>query len=71
VNVGVTPKWLVNQMNLYCTHFNFCRGHGGLKYKDDKGVGCKKTPAEEAGITQSKWSFKELLTFRWFKTPIT
>ena len=55
-------KWLVNQMKLYCTHFNFCRGHGGLKYKDDRGVGCKKTPAEEAGIAQSKWSLKELLT---------
>ena len=64
-------KWLVNQMKLYCTHFNFCRGHGGLKYKDERGVGYKKTPAREAGITQSKWGLKELLTFRWFKTPIT
>jgi IS1 family transposase len=26
-------KWLVNHMKIYCTHFNFCRGHGGLKYK--------------------------------------
>ena len=63
-------KWLVNQMKLYCTHFNFCRGHGGLKYNDERGVVCKKTPAREAGVTQSKWTLKELLTFRWFKTPI-
>ena len=63
-------KWLVNQMKLYCTHFNFCRGHGGLKYKDERGVKCKNTPAREAGITQSKWNLKELLTFRCFKTPI-
>jgi len=64
-------KWLVNQMKLYCTHFNFCRGHGGLKYKDGRGIQCKNTPARQAGITQSKWSLKELLTFRWLKTPIT
>jgi hypothetical protein len=63
-------KWLVNHMKLYCTHFNFCRGHGGLKYKDERGVWCKKTPAREAGVTQSKWTLKELLTFRWLKTPI-
>jgi hypothetical protein len=29
-------------MKLYCTHFNFCRGHGGLRYKDERGVECKK-----------------------------
>ena len=63
-------KWLVNQMKLYCTHFNFCRGHGGLKYKDERGVECKNTPAKQAGITQSKWNLKELLSFRCFKTPI-
>ena len=63
-------KWLVHQMKLYCTHFNFCRGHGGLKYKDERGVGCKNTPARQAGITPSKWNLKELLSFRCFKTPI-
>jgi len=42
-----------------------------LKYKDERGVRYKKTPAREAGVTQSKWTLKELLTFRWFKTPIT
>src|SRR5674536_73917 len=63
-------KWLVNHMKLYCTHFNFCRGHGGLKYKDDRGVECKNTPAREAGITDSKWTLRNLLTFKCFKTPI-
>ena len=70
IGFSKVAKWLVNQMKLYCTHFNFCRGHGGLKYKDERGVVCKKTPAREAGVTQSKWTLKELLTFRRFKTPI-
>ncbi len=59
---------LVNRMALYCTHFNFCREHGGLTYLDERGFKCKNTPAREAGITQSKWNLKELLTFRCFKT---
>ena len=63
-------KWLVNHMKLYCTHFNFCRGHRGLKYKDDRGVECKNTPARAAGITDSKWTLRNLLTFKCFKTPI-
>jgi len=58
-------------MKLYCTQFNFCQGHGRLKYKDERNIRCKKTPAREAGVTQSKWTLKELLTFRWFKTPVT
>lgn len=61
-------KYLINRMTLYCTHFNFCREHGGLTYQDEKGIKHKNTPAREAGITPSKWSLKELLTFRWFKT---
>jgi len=63
-------EWLEHQMRLYCTHFNFCRGHGGLKYKDERGVECKNTPAREAGIVDSRWTLKELLTFRYFKTSI-
>jgi len=62
--------WLVNQMKLYCAHFNFCREHGGLKYKDERGVECKNTPAREAGIIDSKWTLQDLLTFKCFKTPI-
>lgn len=61
-------KYLINRMVLYCTHFNFCREHAGLTYQDEKGINCKNTPAREAGITQSKWNLKELLTFRCFKT---
>ena len=61
-------KSLINRMVLYCTHFNFCREHGGLVYQDEKGFKRKNTPAREAGITHSKWNLKELLTFRCFKT---
>ena len=63
-------EWLEKQMKLCCTHFNFCRGYGGLMYKDERGVECKNTPAREAGITESKWTLKELLTFRCFKISI-
>jgi IS1 family transposase len=63
-------KWLENQMKLYCTHFNFCRGHGGLKYKDERGIQSKNTPARQAGITDSKWTLRNLLTFKCFKIPI-
>jgi hypothetical protein len=31
-----------------------CREHGGLKYKDERGVECKNTPARDAGIAESK-----------------
>jgi len=47
-----------------------CRGHGGLKYKDERGIECKNTPAREAGIVDSIWTLKELLTFRCFKKSI-
>lgn len=57
-------------MKLYCTYFNFCRGHGGLTYKDERGIECKNTPAKEAGIADSKWTLKELLTFRCFKGTV-
>lgn len=63
-------EWLEYHMKLYCTHFNFCRGHGGLSYEDERGIKYKNTPAREAGITESKWTLKELLTFRCFKTSI-
>jgi hypothetical protein len=61
-------KWLEYQMKLYCTHFNFCREHGGLKYENERGVKCKNTPAREGGITDSKWKLRDLLTFKGFKT---
>ena len=44
---GHDQEWLENQMKLYCTHFNFCRGHGGLRYKDERGLSAKIHPQEE------------------------
>jgi IS1 family transposase len=70
IGFSKAKEWLEYQVKLYCTHFNFCRGHGGLKYKDERGVECKNTPAREAGIVDSIWTLKELLTFRCFKTSI-
>jgi len=70
IGFSKAKEWLEYQMRLYCTHFNFCRSHGGLKYKDERGVKCKNAPAKEAGIVESKWTLKELLTFRCFKTSI-
>ncbi|WP_292373509.1 hypothetical protein [Methanosarcina sp. UBA411] len=51
---------MANQMTLYCTRFNFCREHVELKYKDGRSVGCKNTPAREAGIIDSKWTLKNV-----------
>ena len=53
ISFSKAKEWLEHQMRLYCTHFNFCRGHGGLIYKDERGVECKNTPAREAGIVDS------------------
>ncbi len=42
----------------------------GLKFykegieQSEIGIECKNTPAREAGITESKWTLKELLKFR-------
>lgn len=69
--VSKKAEWLVNHMKLYCTHFNFCRGHGGLKYEDERNVKRKNTPARECGITDSKWTLRDLMTFRFLKTSIT
>jgi IS1 family transposase len=71
--IGFSKKteWLVNHMRLYCTHFNFCREHGGLKYEDERKVKRKNTPARECGITELKWKLRDLMTFRPWKTSIT
>ena len=58
-------KGLYNQMRLYCTHFNFCRDHRGLKNKE--GVLENKTPAQDCRITNKKWKFIELLNYRSLK----
>jgi len=52
-------------MRFYCTHFNFCRDHKGLK--NEKRVLEKKTPAQECGITKKRWKLIELLNYRCLK----
>ncbi len=70
--IGFSKKveCLINHMNLYCTNFNFWREHGGLKYEDKRGMKFKNTPARECEITDSKWTLRDILTFRCFKTSI-
>jgi IS1 family transposase len=58
-------KGLYSQMRFYCTHFNFCRNHKGLK--NEKRVLEKKTPAQECGITKKRWKLTELLNYRCLK----
>lgn len=62
---------LTNHMKLYCTHFNFCREHSGLKYENERKVKRKNTPARECGITESKWKLRDLMRFRPWKTSIS
>jgi hypothetical protein len=57
-------KGLYNQMRLYCTHFNFCRDHIGLKNKTEMVVLEKRTPAQKSGISSKKWKLAELLQYR-------
>ncbi|AKB47770.1 hypothetical protein MSKOL_1993 [Methanosarcina sp. Kolksee] len=54
-------------MRSYCTYFDFFRGHGELRYKDERGIECKNTPVRGAGIVGSIWTLKELLASRCFK----
>lgn len=60
-------KGLYNQMRLYCTYFNFCRDHRGLKNEMEMGVLEKRTPAQECRITNKKWKLTELLNYRSLK----
>ena len=60
-------KALYNQIRLYCTNYNFCRNHRGLIKERENGSLGKKTPAQESGITKSKWSLTELLNYRSLK----
>lgn len=61
-------KGLYNQMKLYCTHFNFCREHMGLMKENENGISRKRTPAQESGITKSKWTLTQLLKYKCIKT---
>ena len=70
--IGFSKKveWLTRHMRLYCTHFNFCREHGGLVYEDERKVKRKNTPAKECGIAESKWELRDLMTLKFQKTSI-
>ena len=70
IGFSKAKEWLESQMRSYCMYFDFYIGHGGLRYKDENGVECKDKPAREAGIVDSIWALKKLLTFRCFKTSI-
>lgn len=56
------------QMTLYFSNFNFCRGHGSLKHRNDKGVIEMNCPAKEYGLIDHNWSLRELLTYPYYIT---
>jgi len=60
---------LKNQMILYFAEFNFCRGHGSLKYLDDRGFVQKNCPAKEYGLIDHNWSLRELLVYPYYVMP--
>ncbi len=68
--IGFSKKLsgLDNQMMLFFANFNFCRGHGSLKYCDDMGRIRKNSPLKEYGLIDHNWTLKELLTFPYHKT---
>jgi IS1 family transposase len=65
--------WMERQTHLSLGYYHFCWSHGGLKEEivppiPTKGTGSPKkwrqvTPAMAIGITDHKWTLKELLTF--------
>lgn len=59
---------LDRQMILYFAHFNYCRKHRALKYKDEQGKTKLNCPAKHAGLIDHIWSLRELLTFPYYKT---
>jgi IS1 family transposase len=54
---------LDNQMTLYYAHFNFCRGHGSLRYRDDNNRVKKSCLARSAGLIDRNMTLRELLSF--------
>ena len=59
---------LDNQMTLYFAHFNYCRKHRALKYRNEMGITKFNSPAKQAGLIDHVWSLQELLTFPYYKT---
>ncbi len=68
--IGFSKKlnWLDKQMFLYFGNFNFCRGHGSLKHRDNNGIMRKNAPLKEYGLIDHNWTLKELLTFPYYIT---
>ena len=66
--------WMERQLHLSLGYYHFCWAHAGLREEimppiPTKGTGSPKrwrqaTPAMAIGITDHKWTLKELLTFR-------
>jgi len=66
--------WMERQLHLSLAYYHFCWAHGGLRKEisppiPTRGTGSPKkwrqvTPAMAIGVTDHKWSLKELLTFR-------
>jgi len=54
---------LDHQMTLYYAHFNYCRGHGSLRYRDEEGRLRKSCPARSAGLIERNMTLRELLSF--------
>jgi len=63
--IGFAKKheWLDKQITLYFANFNFCRGHGSLKYEDENGSCRKNSSAKEQGLIDRNWTLRELLTY--------
>ena len=59
---------LNNQMILYFANFNFCRGHGSLKYRDEDDRVKKNAPLKAYGLIDHNWTLRELLTFPYHRT---
>lgn len=57
---------LNNQMILYFANFNFCRGHGSLKYRDENNRVKKNAPLKAYGLIDHNWTLRELLTFPYY-----
>jgi hypothetical protein len=61
-------KELDNQMTRYFAHFNYCRKHRALKYRNERSITKFNSPAKQAGLIDHVWSLHELLTFPYYKT---
>lgn len=55
-------------MKIYCTQFNFCRDHLGLKKKRKMKLG-KEYTCKRMGKTRTIWPLRELLNYTTFEKP--